>query len=298
MFVVLHHNWYTVWLQGVDAAPRWTHWLNYGRFAVDVFIVLSGFCLMLPVVRGGGILRGGAGLFLRKRARRILPPYYAAAALSILLDFLLVGRKTGGFWDSTLPLTWHSVWMHLLLLQDFSAAELHKINYVLWSVSLEWWIYFLFPALVWAWRKLGVPAALLLSLGITFALCQACAHFFHDNFTLYYIVLFVFGMLGCEAAHSHQAAIQALRNRLRWDVLTGGAALLTVAAMTGKIRHFSSGDLVDLLVGLVTACLLVALSLSRTGAAGRFLSHKLLLFVGSFAYSVYLVHAPLIQILS
>src|SRR5438046_15232 len=42
--------------------------LSLGHFAVSVFIVLSGYCLMLPVVRGDGTLRGGVGTFLKRRA--------------------------------------------------------------------------------------------------------------------------------------------------------------------------------------------------------------------------------------
>lgn len=33
---------------------------TYAHFAVSVFIVLSGFCLMLPIIKNRGLLRGGA----------------------------------------------------------------------------------------------------------------------------------------------------------------------------------------------------------------------------------------------
>ncbi len=252
---------------------------------------------MLPVVRGDGKLRGGTGSFLQKRARRILPPYYFTIAFSILLDYVLIGHKTGNLWDDTLPLTWHSVVTHFLLLQDFSGMELHKINYVLWSISLEWWIYFLFPSLVWAWKQFGVGKTILLAVTATFLLCQACGHFFHDNFTLYYIDLFVFGMLGAEIAYTSQTAIRALRDRLRWDALTIAVLLLTALAMTGRVPHFSSTNVVDSLVGLSTVCLLVTISLRPASLVRRGLSYKPMMFVGSFAYSIYLVHAPLLQIL-
>src|SRR5689334_14181642 len=68
------------------ALHLFTGWLYHGHFAVDVFIVLSGFCLMLPVVRGDGTLRGGAKRFFRRRARRILPTYYGALAFSLILS--------------------------------------------------------------------------------------------------------------------------------------------------------------------------------------------------------------------
>ena len=56
--------------------------VNYGRLAVDVFIVLSGHRLMLPVTRKGR-LAGGTLDFYRRRARRILPPYFAAVILAV-----------------------------------------------------------------------------------------------------------------------------------------------------------------------------------------------------------------------
>src|ERR1700691_5443939 len=52
-------------------------WFFWERLAVDVFIVLSGFCLMLPVThQPTWAVSGGFGGFLKRRAMRILPAYY------------------------------------------------------------------------------------------------------------------------------------------------------------------------------------------------------------------------------
>jgi peptidoglycan/LPS O-acetylase OafA/YrhL len=62
-----------------------TVWLAHGHLAVDVFIVLSGFCLMMPVAASPDKhLKGGVAGYLKRRARRILPPCYAALALAFL----------------------------------------------------------------------------------------------------------------------------------------------------------------------------------------------------------------------
>src|SRR5437660_75394 len=69
-----------------EPARHLTDWLQFGHYAVGVFIVLSGYCLMLPVARSAdGRLRGGVGSYLRRRAWRILPPYYAALVLALAL---------------------------------------------------------------------------------------------------------------------------------------------------------------------------------------------------------------------
>ena len=67
-----------------------TSWLAFGRVAVAVFIVLSGYCLMLPVVQSAGrALPLTYWQFMARRARRILPPYYAALAVSIVLIIMV-----------------------------------------------------------------------------------------------------------------------------------------------------------------------------------------------------------------
>src|SRR4051812_10624228 len=80
LYVVLHHASQDVpapMLRGWAAAARFL--LRHGHFAVAVFIVLSGYCLMRPVARDASRqIRGGTLAYLRRRAWRILPPYYAA----------------------------------------------------------------------------------------------------------------------------------------------------------------------------------------------------------------------------
>ena len=56
--------------------------VRWAFFAVQVFIIISGFSLMITVARSpDGRLGGGLRDFFARRARRILPPYYAALAL-------------------------------------------------------------------------------------------------------------------------------------------------------------------------------------------------------------------------
>src|SRR3954471_10178830 len=82
LFVVVNH----IFLRAfpgypVDRAPFWAAWFIYGRFAVVVFIVLSGFSLALSPARLGWRL-DSVSRFARRRARRILPPYWAALGFS------------------------------------------------------------------------------------------------------------------------------------------------------------------------------------------------------------------------
>src|SRR6266567_178843 len=88
LYVALTHAYNYAGVNTNPDAPRWlklaSGWLGYGHYAVDVFIVISGFCLMFPVVASpGGDLRSGLGRYFKRRALRILPPYYAALFLTL-----------------------------------------------------------------------------------------------------------------------------------------------------------------------------------------------------------------------
>src|SRR5579875_2648256 len=75
------------------------HIFCYGHQAVVVFIVLSGYVLMLPVARTqDGHMPKGVWDYFKRRARRILPPYYAALAICFLLVAFVPHME--GLWDN------------------------------------------------------------------------------------------------------------------------------------------------------------------------------------------------------
>ncbi|MBI3721630.1 MAG: acyltransferase [Fimbriimonas ginsengisoli] len=77
------------WLQAV-MAPFW-----HGHLAVAVFIVISGFCLQAALFPGrDGRLRD-VRKFLKRRAWRILPPYYACLALSLVVAVTITSTQQG-----------------------------------------------------------------------------------------------------------------------------------------------------------------------------------------------------------
>jgi peptidoglycan/LPS O-acetylase OafA/YrhL len=271
------------------------YFMVLGHLAVSVFIVISGFCLMLPVVRAGGELRGGARVFFQRRARRILPPYYSAVALSLLLMWLFIGKPTGTLWDVSIDMTGTDVVSHLLLVQDLFGTG--RINYAFWSIATEWQIYFLFPLIIamwWRWGpKVTVPAALLAGYGIMFAFAETRV----ARTQAHFLGLFTLGMLAAAIVHSQEPAWQRLRERFPWALLGAAAGLSTAGLTLGWGWRAARGhfELLDGLVALVALSLLVLTSRTETSHWRRFFGWTPLAVVGAFSYSLYLIHAPLLQ---
>lgn len=81
LYVVAHHVGIHVSFMKLESPIARCLWriFDAGSLAVTVFIALSGYCLMLPVVRRvDGSLPGGFLKYIGRRAKRILPPYYLA----------------------------------------------------------------------------------------------------------------------------------------------------------------------------------------------------------------------------
>ena len=237
--------------------------LMYGHFAVAIFIVLSGYCLMLPVARSAeGQIRGGFDRYIRRRAKRILPPYYAALCFALLLILLRFGLKRLTHHPDPYLLAQNfavaPLVSHLLLVHNFSPATVFAISSAFWSVAVEWQIYLLFPlVLLPLWRRGGLLLLLLVT-GAVSMIPHFAAQGFLDSTCPWYVALFSAGMAGAVINFAAQAAPQRLRNA-PWPFYTGLLALLTLAALasprTSEMPSWWTGDF---LVGGTTACLLIA----------------------------------------
>jgi peptidoglycan/LPS O-acetylase OafA/YrhL len=332
LYVMFHHAWLTVWTISFPTGMTGTltSWLAFGHLSVTVFIVISGFCLMLPVARADGQLRGGAIAFFKRRARRIIPPYYAAIALSCVLLATVIGKYTGTHWDISIPYSFRdavkAVVTHLLLIQDFFDA--YTINHAFWSIAVEWQIYFLFPLFLLLWRRPGPILTTAIVLTVSFwaqnhaiiASAQVEApnvhyigfrqkslhHLFRvlgrmEQVNFHYIGLFALGMLAASAAFSPTGPLVWLREK--WALYVLSAISLAAAATIIITLHrlnivdgISHWLLIDFLAGIATATLMLTACHLPHHPVRDFLSLRPLVWVGTISYSLYLVHAPLLQV--
>lgn len=299
LFVVFSHAMGEVWpVTRLPGGPilSWTTWMLYGHYAVAVFIVISGFCLMLSVLQHGGTLRGSAWSFYKRRAWRIIPPYYAAIALSLLLIWLWIGEKTGNHWDVSLPVTLFGIIERLILVQNFWSQA--QINHALWSIAVEWQIYLVFPLVVLSWRRIGAFATTTIAIAVGYWLALGAPHGRINDASLHFLGLFALGMLSAQIAFGEQRIWERMRTRVPWllaAIFLWGALIATFWHM-GFFASSAYVEWLDLLVGFASLATLVSASIAQHSLLHRALSWQPLVFLGMFSYSLYLIHAPLLQL--
>lgn len=316
LYVVLHHAALQAYPARYDTTPLslaargWLSACDRGDIAVAIFIVLSGYCLMLPVAASGR-LRDGALGFFRRRAQRILPAYYASLAL-LMAAYAWVpalGTPDGTHRDLALPaLETGAVISHLLLVHNFSSDWVWKLNGPLWSVAVEWQMYGLFPLLIWVFlrwgARVGTGVGVSLAYGLTLGL-----HFLNPALVTrtcpWYLGLFAIGMGAAWRVQSlreeHAPRLGFLAAAALWF-----AAALAVDVLFSRVTwlaaHGVNANMVsDVMLAQALACVLFHCNVARTSAANArtrlqiMLENPALLTLGSFSYSLYLIHDPLLS---
>ncbi len=295
LYVVINH----VFLRAfpgypVDHAPFWAGWFIYGRFAVVVFIVLSGFSLALSPARHGWRL-DGVSRFARRRARRILPAYWAALAFSLAVAWLILPQP-----GQAVPGT-KSVLVNGLLVQNIVGAP--SPNRAFWSMAVEAQLYILFPLLLLMVRRWGAIAMV-----STVTLVVAAVGIFGphisrlDTFVIQsppdLAALFAVGILSAGIVGASRA-----RRDWPWARLALAAVVPVLATIwwQGSVWTLDHLFWVDLALGPAIACLLAGLATARPGGWApilRLLDARPLRNLGASSYSLYLTHAPIVAIVS
>jgi peptidoglycan/LPS O-acetylase OafA/YrhL len=268
-----------------------TGWLGYGHFGVTAFIVLSGFSLALSIAKRDRLTHIDNKSFFMRRARRILPPYYFALLLSCLLALTVVSKVSRTHWDVSLPVTLPGFLSHLFMMQDLFYVS--QINHTFWSVALEWKLYFLFPVLVAACYKLGPIKTALAATLAGYAGVVLLHGTSYKDFPIHFVGLFAIGIAAAILLFSRRSEWQAL---CQSPVVTWICVACVFIVLGASYTHYLRGlFILDVFVALITVTALMRTSMGRWRPLRKALESRPLAFVGSFSYSLYLIHAPLVQ---
>ena len=291
LYVVMHHCW-LVTFHGYPAntGPTWLGWLVFGHLAVVGFIVLSGFSLAMAPARHGWKL-GGLGRFARRRARRILPAYWAALAFSLVVGWAVMPELHSG------PPDGRSVLVYGLLLQDVFKAPVP--NGAFWSIAVEAELYLVFPLLLLMRRRVGALltlAAVAVPVIVVGLLRPSVAT--ADKLTgmaPQFAPLFAVGVV---AAGVVVAGGRLRRVRWAWLAVVAGAPTVFLMITHGSVWTVDHYYWIDLAICPAIALLLAALAVGQADLLARLLTTRPLRALGKCSYSLYLIHVPIVLVVS
>ena len=122
-----------------------------GAHGVDLFFVLSGFCLSYPVLlqlKDRGWASFDAAAYMARRIVRIVPPYWIA--ITVLTVFLAVLPHVG--WGIQQMFSLARVNGFEIVKQAlFIDRRPEFVNQSFWTLPVEWRWYFLFPLFLALW---------------------------------------------------------------------------------------------------------------------------------------------------
>jgi peptidoglycan/LPS O-acetylase OafA/YrhL len=271
---------------------------------VEAFIVISGYSLMLVVARRpDGRPNGGLKGYFLRRVRRIWPPYYGAVAVSLLLTALVpaMSVKSGVYWDLALPsFNLPVIASHLLFIHNWYPELFFKLNPPMWTIAVEEQIYILFPFLLLpVWRRFGTlpmwATAGLVGVGLM-AMNRQVFGTAHS----WFLMLFGFGALAACVNFSEGAWELWLRKKVPWPLVGTAAAVVAIYLWR---NDFLPVPIRDGATATAVISLLITLTerwktnATQSGLVAWLSSYPIAL-LGSFSYSLYLMHSPILTALS
>jgi peptidoglycan/LPS O-acetylase OafA/YrhL len=254
-------------------------WAECGSRGVDLFFVISGFCLGLPFLRAWrcrGTFRLGYaeyGRFLLRRFSRIAPPFYAVILLFAMLAATPFGLPNADHQDTSSSHVIRDIFANLA----FLTAKQPLLNASFWTLGIEARWYLLCPLLI----ALYVRSALVFStLGmLMYGLYFLSPYGIADEGTL---PCFMAGIVAADVI-----LLERPWRRYAWIC----ASAFLIAAVVEQSRT-PAADLGDPFWSAACFFLVVA---GSHGFLSRLFELRPLLLIGGASYSIYLVHEPFVE---
>jgi peptidoglycan/LPS O-acetylase OafA/YrhL len=290
-----------------------------GLIGVDVFFVLSGFLITSLLLdehnRHGAVdLRG----FYHRRVLRLFPAMYTLLAL-VAVVAVFVGRDYPTVWAELGAAAAYSY--HVFLgFAGFASEDSPRALFHLWSLSVEEWFYFFWPALLLVGLRSARRQRWLLALATAWAVAWMALRLSGEVIGVVWTaedpfagtgvpylgeVAFRMGAMrfdmliaGCLLAVAvRRLALAPDGDRPAWlapAAALGAAALLAEVALAGRVGLFDPFGSIGFNLALLGIVPVVAwVHLVPSGAVGRLLSLPVVVWIGRRSYGLYLWHEVL-----
>jgi peptidoglycan/LPS O-acetylase OafA/YrhL len=286
LWVVLYH-YIVVYFSQLNPS-HYTHFVEKGYLAVDLFFMLSGFVLTHVYRRAfsEGVSKHYKRFLLSRVARlyplhiMVLLLFVATALTSRLLEYAATGTL------ETIPIhgprSLAALLANLFMLQGLEAGQL-SWNYPAWSISVEFAAYLLFPFLLPTIWRTSPPYKIALAI-VLIGILGLFSYYYGGNFNqwdgpqtlLRCLPEFTLGTL----------LYTAFRSGAYTPILGSDFVSVLILITTLSVLHFGGPDLA---VVLLFAVLILSVVVN-TGTVATIAHRQPLIWLGNISYSLYLLH--------
>jgi peptidoglycan/LPS O-acetylase OafA/YrhL len=280
-----------------ESLKTFTQFFNQGYLAVDFFFILSGFILCHVYGNKIAQLKTAAPYqqFMLARFARIYPLHIVVVGIYVVVELacLLLGKSAPG---GLVPFTGNHSPVDLAatsLLVNAWGLTPHGLpdwNGASWSLSTEWFMYFLFPWLASVFFGAGLPLLLFSLIGLdALALLNInIGPAYHEN------TFGLFGLLRCFVAFTAGICLFRVAHKtldLTWAKRDWPLLVITALLMVGLHVAAPVGAMLPLMAAMLY------LLVQNEGRFAKVLSAKPLHYLGEISLSLYLLHGLFLGIL-
>ncbi len=291
LMIAVYH---TMWLSNINA----TALFNNGPILVDLFFVFSGFLMF--TLYDGRIKTGVQGrAFIKRRIARIYPIHFVMLLVALLYAFARIAAHWLGFATLTpgeiLPFqpgaaeTWQSFLSNLTLTQSMGLHDSLSFNMPSWTVSVEFWTYFVFLGMMlWARPKKPIHFMLIAVLvGVNYTVLSSLKPNMDFHYDLGFWRCLGGFFTGVLVAYIYRLVLPKFR---KLQIANGAATLVelvVLAIMVGFVIYFPGKA--QFFIAPVAFIFVLGFAFDM-GGVSRLMGTRPLRYLGRISYSIYMVH--------
>ena len=245
---------------------------------VDFFFAISGFIMFHTYGHRLGTV-DQVGAYLRNRLARVYPLHVLTLFVVLCMGLTLWRGRTDI--DAIVP---SALLPNLLLLHAWGTTALPTFNTPSWSISAEWFLYLVFPAIAYVGRRMGAGSLVLSALVLVACLEWGQSHGWIRDWTS---LTYDYGMLRALPTFLAGAALGRLVETHAMPNFGFGLVWsLFLAAVACMMLGGNGKAIILLLVMALAAC-----AAAERHGARSFLTHPVMARLGDWSYAIYLTHS-------
>jgi peptidoglycan/LPS O-acetylase OafA/YrhL len=253
--------------------------VGHGYLMVDFFFVLSGFVIAFNYIT---YLQGPRtlGRFAWLRFWRLYPMHILMLFVFLGIELLkyeaqsrfgIVGNEEAFSTDNA-----RSFLLQLLMAHAFFNHSIYSFNNVAWSISLEFYLYFLFALTVLSRRPIFAAVCLVSAAFIVTVL-----------FGTFPLARCIYGFFAGVLAYQVYRMVAARRLRL-------GSVVPLATLVLAVLIVAEAGALAFILLPWACLALILSLALFPETRVAKILCQRWLVRLGTLSYSIYMVHPAIL----